>query len=182
MSLLFNTLSRFVITFLPRSTHLLISRLQALSAVILEPKKIKSVTASTLSLSICHEIMGPDAMILAFGMLSFKPAFPLSSFTLNKRFFSYDSAVLPFRVYSKQMLTQVSHETGTRTFTAALFLIVELWSNWGKGVWGWEDHRCYAVVGNNRIDVGTVPWIDLKNIVLIKSKAQSNIYIIALFI
>ena len=111
MSLLFNTLSRFVIAFLPRSMHLLISRLQALSAVILEPKKIKSVTASTLSLSICHEIMGPDAMILVFWMLSFKPAFLISSFTLNKRLFSYDSAILLFRVYSKQMLTQVSHET-----------------------------------------------------------------------
>ena len=182
MSLLFDTLPRFVIAFLPRSTHLLISRLQALSAVILEPKKIKSVTASTLSLSICHEIMGPDAMILVFWMLSFKPAFPLSSFTLNRRLFSYDSAILPFRVCSKQMLTQVSHETGTRTFIAALFLIVELWSNWEKGVRGWEDHRCHAVVGNNRTDVCPGTWLDLKNIILIKSKAQRKIYIIALFI
>ena len=64
MSLLFNMLSRFVIAFLSRSKSLLISRLQSLSAVILEPKKIKSVTASTFSPSICHEVMGPDAMIL----------------------------------------------------------------------------------------------------------------------
>ena len=80
MSLLFNVLSRFVIAFLPRSKRLLISWLQSPSAVILEPKKIKSVTASTVSPSICHEVMGPDAMILVFWMLSFKSTFPLSSF------------------------------------------------------------------------------------------------------
>ena len=66
VSLLFNMLSRLVITFLPRSKHLLISWLQSLSAVILEPRKIKSATVSTLSPSICHEVMGPDAMILVF--------------------------------------------------------------------------------------------------------------------
>ena len=58
MFLLFNILSRFVIAFLPRIKHLLISWLQSLSVVILEPKKIKSVTVSTFSLSICHEVMG----------------------------------------------------------------------------------------------------------------------------
>ena len=66
MSLLFNVLSRLVITFLPRSKCLLISWLQSPSAVILEPKKIKSVTVSIVSPSICHEMMGPDAMILVF--------------------------------------------------------------------------------------------------------------------
>ena len=66
MSLLFNTLSRFVIAFLPRSKCLLISWLQSPSTVILEPKKIKFVTASTYSPSICHEVMGADAMILIF--------------------------------------------------------------------------------------------------------------------
>ena len=66
MSLLFNILSRFVIAFLPRSKRLLISWLQKPSAVILEPKKIKSPTVSIVSLSICHEVMGPDAMILVF--------------------------------------------------------------------------------------------------------------------
>ena len=66
MSLLFNTLSRFVIALLPRSKHLLISWLQSLSAVILEPPKIKYVTVFIVSPSICHEVMGPDAMILVF--------------------------------------------------------------------------------------------------------------------
>ena len=66
MSLLFNMLSRLVITFLPNSKRLLISWLQSPSAVILEPKKIKSDTVSTVSPSISHEVMGPDAMILVF--------------------------------------------------------------------------------------------------------------------
>ena len=66
MSLLFNMLSRMVITFLPKSKRLLISWLQSPSAVILEPKKIKSDTVSTVSPSICHEVMGPDAMIFVF--------------------------------------------------------------------------------------------------------------------
>ena len=63
MSLLFNKLSRLVITFLPRSKHLLISWLQLPSAVILEPPKIKSATVSIVSPSTCHEVMGPDTML-----------------------------------------------------------------------------------------------------------------------
>ena len=66
MSLLFNMLSRLVITFLPRSKHLLISWLQSPSEVILEPQKIKSDTVSTVSPSIFHEVMGPNAMIFIF--------------------------------------------------------------------------------------------------------------------
>ena len=66
MSLLLNMLSRLVIVFLPRSKHLLISWLQAPSSVVLNSKKIKSVTVSTVSPSICHEAMEPDAMILVF--------------------------------------------------------------------------------------------------------------------
>ena len=66
MSLLFNTLSRLVIAVLQRRKHLLISWLQSPSAVILEPKKIKSLTASIVSPSVCHEVIGPDAVILAF--------------------------------------------------------------------------------------------------------------------
>ena len=66
MSLLFNTLSRFVIAFLPRSKRLLISWLQSPSVVILEPKEIKSVTVSIVSPSIYHEVMGPNAMIFFF--------------------------------------------------------------------------------------------------------------------
>ena len=64
MSLLFNMLSRLVIAFLPRNKHLLISWLQSPSAVILDPPKIKSVTISTVSPSICHEVMGPDAIVV----------------------------------------------------------------------------------------------------------------------
>ena len=70
ISLLFNTLSRLVIAFLPRSKRLLISRLQSPSAMILEPKEIKSITVSIVSPSICHEVMGLDAMILVFWPLS----------------------------------------------------------------------------------------------------------------
>ena len=66
MSLLFNMLSRFVVAFLPRNKHVLISWLQSPSSVILDPKKIKSVIVSTVSPSICHEVMGPDAMIFIF--------------------------------------------------------------------------------------------------------------------
>ena len=66
MSLLLNMLSRLVITFLPRSKCLLISWLQSSSAVILEPRKIKSDTVSTVSTFICYEVMGPDAMILVY--------------------------------------------------------------------------------------------------------------------
>ena len=66
MSLLFNTLFRFVIGFLPRSKHLLISRLQSLSTVTVESKKIKSVAASNYAPSICHEVMGPDTTIFVF--------------------------------------------------------------------------------------------------------------------
>ena len=84
ISLLFNMLPRLVITFLPRSKCLLISWLQSPSAVILEPKKIKSDTVSTVCPSISHEVMGPDAMILVFWMLSFRPTFSLS-FTFIKR-------------------------------------------------------------------------------------------------
>ena len=75
MSLLYNMLPRLVIAFLPKSKHLLISCLQSPSAVIWEPRKIKSVTVSTISPSICHEVMGPDAIILVFWMLSLSQHF-----------------------------------------------------------------------------------------------------------
>ena len=75
VSLLFNMLSRLVIAFLPKSKCLLISWLQSPSAVILEPKKIKCVTVSIVSPSICHEGMGPNAMVLVFWMLSFLKRF-----------------------------------------------------------------------------------------------------------
>ena len=85
---LLNTLSRLVIAFLSRSKHLLISWLQSPSALILDPKKMKSETVFTFSPSICHEVIGLATMIFIFWMLNFKPAYSLSSFTLIKRLFS----------------------------------------------------------------------------------------------
>ena len=93
MSLLFNKPSRLIITLLPRSKHLLISWLQSPPAVILEPKKIKSDTVSTVSSSICHQVMG---------MLSFKSNFSLSYFTFIKRLFS--SSLSTIRVVSSAYL------------------------------------------------------------------------------
>ena len=87
MSLLFNILSRLVIIFLPRSKRLLISWLQSPSAVILEPKNIKSDTVSTVYPSISHEVMGPDAMIFVFWMLSFKPTFSTLLFHFHQEAF-----------------------------------------------------------------------------------------------
>ena len=99
----FSTLSRFVIAFLPRSKHLLISWLQSPSTVILDPKKRKSVTTFTFSPSICLEVMEPDDMILDFLISSFKPALSLSSFTLIKRLFS-SSSLSAIRVVSSTYL------------------------------------------------------------------------------
>ena len=101
MSLLFNTLSRFVVAFLPRSKRLLISWLQSLSTVILEPKKIKSATVSTFSPSLCH---GTRCLSLRFlWMLSFKPAFSLYLFTLIKRLFSSFS-LSAFKIFSPNFI------------------------------------------------------------------------------
>ena len=99
MPLLLNMLSRLVITFLPRIKCLLISWLQLPSAVILELPKIMSLTISIISPSIYHEVMGPDAMILVFWMLSFKPTFSLSIFTFIKGLFS-SSSLSAIRVVS----------------------------------------------------------------------------------
>ena len=98
MPLLYNMLHRLVITFLPKSKHVFISWLQSPSAVILESKKIKYVTVCTVSLSICHEMMGLDAMIFVFWMLSSQPSFSFSSFTFIKRLFS--SSLSAIRVVS----------------------------------------------------------------------------------
>ena len=98
MSLLLNMISRLVISFLPRSKHLLISWLQSPSAVILEPPKIKSVTVSP---SISHEVMGKDATILVFWMLGCKPAFSLSwrGFLVLLHFLPYGWYHLPIWGY-----------------------------------------------------------------------------------
>ena len=95
-------LSRLVIAFLPRSQRLLISWLQSPSAVILEPRKIKSATVSTVSPCICHEVMGVDAMILIFSMLSFNQLFH-SPLTFIKRLFS-SSSLSAIRVVSSAYL------------------------------------------------------------------------------
>ena len=99
MSLLFNMLYRLVIAFLPY----LISWLQSPSAVIVEPRKITSLTVSIVSPSICHEVMGSDVIILVLWMLSFKSTFPLSSYTFIKRLFS-SSSLSAIRVVSSAYL------------------------------------------------------------------------------
>ena len=109
MPLLFNMLSRLVIAFLPRRKCLLISWwLQSPSAVILEPRKIKAVTVSIVSPSIYHEVMGPDAMILVFWMLSFQATFSLSSFTFIERLFSSSSLSALRMVLSVSEVTDIS--------------------------------------------------------------------------
>ena len=99
MSLLCNMLSRLVITFLPRNKRLLISWLPSSSAVSLETKMIKPATLSTVSPSICYEVVGQDDIILVFWTLNFKPTFPISSFTFIKRLFS-SSSLSAIRVVS----------------------------------------------------------------------------------
>ena len=89
MSLLFNMLSRFIISFLQWSKHLLFSWLPSPFTLILETKKIISVTVSTFSPYICHKVMGTDAMILPFWMLTFKIAFSFFSFIFFKRLFIF---------------------------------------------------------------------------------------------
>ena len=98
MSLLLNMPSRFVIAFLLRSKHLNFMVVVTICSDF-EPKKMKFVTVSIVSPSICHEVMGLDAMILNIWMLSFKPAFPLSSFTFIKRLFT-SSSLSAIRVVS----------------------------------------------------------------------------------
>ena len=103
MSLLFNMLSKFVIAFLPRIKCLLISWLHSPSAVILESKKIKFVTVSIVSPSICHEVMRLDSMLFSFQMLTFKPAFSLFSLTFIRKLFS-SSSLPAIRVVSSAYL------------------------------------------------------------------------------
>ena len=102
-SLLFNMLFRLVIAFLPRSKCFLISWLQSPYAVIFEPRKLKFLTISIVSLFICHEMKGPVVMVLVFWMLNFKPAFSLFSFTFIKKLFS-SSSLSDIRVVSSAYL------------------------------------------------------------------------------
>ena len=118
MSLLFNILSRLVVTFLPRSKRLLISWLQSPSTVILEPRKIKSATVPTVSTSICHEVMGLDAMILVFWMVSFKPTFLL--YFIFKRLFS-SSSLSAIRVVSFTYLKVIDIPPGNLDSSLCFF-------------------------------------------------------------
>ena len=104
ISLLFNMPSRFVIGFFSRNKHFLISWLQLLSAVILEPKERKSVTASTFSSSICQEVMGPDVMLLVFLNVECYTNFSPSSFTFVKRLF-ISSSLSIIRMVSSEVDT-----------------------------------------------------------------------------
>ena len=104
MSLFFNMLSGFVIVFLSRRKCLLISLLQSQSTLILEPKKIKSATVSTFPPPICHEMMGPDAILLVYLILSFKPFFSLSYLALIKMLFSTSLVLSDIRVVSSAYL------------------------------------------------------------------------------
>ena len=110
-------LSMFIIAFLPRSKCLLISWPLSPSAVILEPEKIKSLTVSTVFPFTCHEVMGPDAMIVISWILSFKPVFSPSPFTFIKRFFIsfllpairvVSSAYLKLLIFVLEILTPAS--------------------------------------------------------------------------
>ena len=123
-------LPRLVITFLPRSKRLLISWLQSPSAVILKLPKIKTVTVSTVTPSICHEVMGPDDMILVFWMLSFKPEFSLSSFYFIKRLFS-SSSFYAIRVVPSAYLK-------------LLIELSELTQDWGNRILKGTDKTLYT--------------------------------------
>ena len=103
MSLIFNTLSRFVKAILPRSKCLLISWMQLLTAFILEPIRWNLTLFSHVP-SICHEVLGPDAMIFVLWKLSFKPVFSLSSFTFIKRLFN-SSLLSAIKVVSSAYLS-----------------------------------------------------------------------------
>ena len=123
-SLFFNMLSRLSIAFYPRSKYLLISWPQSPSAVILEPKKIKSVTVYIVSPSICHEVMELDAMILVFWMLSSKPTFSFSSFTFIKRLFSGWTWTIHFSLLSLPSLFYL-HNGNSETFLAYVTRLLE---------------------------------------------------------
>ena len=166
MSLLFNMLSRLVITFLPRSKCLLVTWLQSPSAVILELKKIKSVTVSTVSPPICHEVMGPDAMILVFWMLSFKPTFSLSSFTFIKRLFS-SSLLSAVRVVSSAylrllILTALTRRAsvGKHTSFPACTMALKIAMDWtSSSLGGWVFSRNPSrfmkhLFSQNEVDAG----------------------------
>ena len=127
MSLSF-ILSRFVIALLPRSKHLSISWLQSPSAVILEPKKIKSVTVSIVSPSICYEAMGPDVMILVFWMLSFKPTFSLFNFIKLFNFSSLSAIRVVSSPYLRLLVFLPATTSSSLAFHTMYYGYRSIWS------------------------------------------------------
>ena len=142
MSLLFNMLSRVVIAFLPRSSHLLNSRLQSPTVVILEPLKIKSLTVSIVYPSTCHKVMGPDAMILVFWLLRFKPTFSLSSFTFVKRLLR-SSSLFAIRVMSSYL----------RLLVFLLAILIPACASFSLAF-----HVMYSAYKLNKQDENIQPW------------------------
>ena len=146
MSLLFNMLSRFVIVSLPRRKRLLISWQQSSSTVILEAKQIRFVTISVVSPSICHKVMGPDAVILVFWMLSFKPTFSHPSFTFIKRLFS-SSLLYAIRVVSSAYL---------RLLVFLQAILIPAWTLSSP-----EFHMVYSAYKLNKQGDNIQPWCTL---------------------
>ena len=156
MSLLFNALSSFVIAFLPRSKRRLISWLQSLSPVALEPKKIKSVTVSTFSPSICHEMMGLDAIILFLWILSFKPVRELlwgssqracqqevlvpETLGGNSTKIYQKPSGLGGALTRKRVLTHPGREGGIEAGGATRLL-------WAPSLRGWKDNLVDSILG-----------------------------------
>ena len=151
-------LSRLVIAFLPRSKRLLISWLQSPSAVILEPRKIKFLTVSIVSPSICYEVIGLDAMILAFWILNFKPTFSLSSFTFIKRLFS--SSLPAIRVVS----------------SAYLRLLIFLLASWFQLVLhpAWHFTWCTSVYKLNKQGDNTALMYSFPNLEPVRCSVSSS--------
>ena len=144
ISLLFNMLSRLVIAFLPKSKCLLISWLQSPSAVILEPRKIKSATVSTVYTSICYEVIGPDAMILVFWMLSFKPTHS-PSFTFIKSLFS-SSSLSPISMVSSAYLRLLAFLPAIFFFLIFIFTIFYFTIlYWFCHTLTWIHHGCTCI-------------------------------------
>ena len=150
MSLLFNTLSRFVIAFLPRSNRFLILWLQSPFPVILESKKRRSVTTSTFAPSICHAVMGPDAMILCcflsfffFLIYSFKLTLSFSSFTLIRRLCSSFS-LSAMRVVSSTYLRLLM-------FLPPILILAYLDPSWITAL-SWQRGLC------NSMKLWPMPW------------------------
>ena len=138
-----------VITFLPRSKRLLISWLQLPSAVILEPPKIKSDIVSTVSPSISHEVMGLEAMIFVFWMLSFRPTFSLSSFTFIKRLFSSSSlsAILSVLLLVTAFIRSVQNVYSLNTKNFILFTLVSVKISWHANLKDSSQTLIFQIIG-----------------------------------